>query len=154
MKGKRIIAILTMAIMLLAVPMTASAASNPYTDVTKKSVGKDAYNAITYVKSHGGYSGVISGKKFKPYKKITRAEFLIMLANFYGDKNVPVTMTDVRKANKTITAKYACGKMVDVAEKLGIEITWGGNNTVLTRALASQYLRNFAKFDSAFKPRK
>ena len=77
-----------------------------------------------------------------------------MLNNFYGSKNVPVTISDVLKANKTITAKWACNKMVAVAKKMGITITWKGNSKVLTRALASQYLYVFAHYDSAFKPRK
>ena len=78
-----------------------------------------------------------------------------MLGNFYGDKKIPVTMADIRKGNKKITAKWACAKMCEVAEYgFGMSITWEGNNKVLTRALASQYLKVFASFDSAFKPRK
>ena len=55
--------------MIFVVPVSALAASNPYSDVSKKSVGKDAYNAITYVKAHKGYIDVVSGKKFRPNKK-------------------------------------------------------------------------------------
>ena len=100
MKKKRIVAVLIAALMVFVIPSAAFAASNPYSDVTKKSVGKDAYNAITYIKAHKGYVHVISGKKFSPKKKITRKEFLIMLGNFYGDSRVPVTMSDVRKQIK------------------------------------------------------
>ena len=155
MKSRKIVAIIMMAIMIIAVPLSVSAASsNPYKDVTKKSVGKDAYRAITYDKKHNAYSGIFTGKKFYPSKKITRRQFIGMLNNFYGSKNVPVTISDVLKANKTITAKWACNKMVAVAKKMGITITWKGNSKVLTRALASQYLYVFAHYDSAFKPRK
>ena len=153
---KRILAVLMTAIMLVALPLNVFAASgNPYKDVKKSTVGKDAYKAIVYVKAHGGYKDVISGKKFYPKKKITRREFLTMLGNFYGDDKIPVTMADVRNGNKTITASWACAKMVKVAEYgFGMDITWTGNKTKLTRALASQYLQVFANFDSAFKPRK
>ncbi len=152
---KRFLAILMLAILMIVMPMSVLAASNPYKDVKKSTVGKDAYNAIVYVKAHGGYKDVISGKKFYPKKNITRREFLTMLGNFYGDKKIPVTMADIRKGNKKITAKWACAKMCEVAEYgFGMSITWEGNNKVLTRALASQYLKVFASFDSAFKPRK
>lgn len=155
-KRKRFITVLMIAVMMLTIfPANAFAASNPYKDVSKKSVGKNAYNAIVYVKSHKGYTDVISGKKFYPRKKITRREFLVMLANFYGDDKVPVTMEDIRKANKSITAKWACNKMVKIAKDgFGVSITWSGDSTTLTRALASQYLKIFADFDPAFKPRK
>ena len=152
---KKILSVFLITMLLTMLSMTAFAASNPYKDVTKKSVGKNAYNAIVYVKAHKGYVDVISGKKFQPRKKITRREFLTMLGNFYGDEKVPVTMEDVRKANKTITAKWACNKMVKLAKNgFGMDITWTGDKTVLTRALASQYLKVFADFDPAFKPRK
>lgn len=154
-RSKRWTAILLAMLMVFAIPVSAFASSNPYSDVTKKSVGKDAYKAITYVKTHKGYVDVISGKKFYPKKKITRREFLTMLGNFYGDEKVPVSMTDVRKGNKSITAKWACKKMVEVAEYgFGMTITWEGGNQTLTRALASQYLKVFSDFDPAFKPKK
>lgn len=153
MKKKRIVAVLIAALMVFVIPSAAFAASNPYSDVTKKSVGKDAYNAITYIKAHKGYVDVISGKKFSPKKKITRKEFLIMLGNFYGDSRVPVTMSDVRKANKKVTAKWACEKMCQVAEHaFGMSIQWEGDNKTLTRASASQYLKVFVDFDPAFRP--
>lgn len=153
MKPKRILAILIAMLIVITIPVSVFAASNPYSDVTKKSVGKDAYNAIVYVKAHKGYTDVVSGKKFHPKQKITRREFLTMLGNFYGDDKIPVSMTDVRKGNKTITAKWACDKMCQVAEYgFGMSIQWEGNNKTLTRASASQYLRVFSEFDTAFRP--
>ena len=50
---KRFLAILMVAILLIVMPMSVFAASNPYKDVKKSTVGKDAYNAIVYVKAHG-----------------------------------------------------------------------------------------------------
>ncbi len=144
-------------IMVMVLPMGVSARSLPYKDVSKKKVGKDAYKAITYVYKHKGYSGIVSkkAKKFNPRKKVTRREFLLMLANFYGDEKVPVDASDMLRMNKKATAKWACQKMVEVAKKgYGMTITWNGDNQVLTRALASQYLYILAHFDSAFTPRR
>lgn len=155
---KKIIRVFVVAmIMIMIFPMGVSAKSLPYKDVSKKKVGKSAYQAITFVYQHKGYNGVVSkkGKKFKPYRKITRREFLVMLANFYGDDKVPVDTSDILRMNKKATAKWACQKMVGVAKKgYGMNITWNGNNQVLTRALASQYLYVFSNFDPAFRPRR
>ena len=155
MKRKvRIIAIIMAMVMVLAVPMNVFAASKPYKDVSVSSVGKEGYNAICYVKRHGGYADVVKGNKFHPNKKMKRWEFLTMLSNFYGDDAVPVSMSDIRHANKAITEKYACKKMVAVAKKaFGMTITWKGGSKKLSRTLASQYLKVFAQFDPAFRPR-
>lgn len=154
MKKRSVLAIMLAFIVLIAMPLNVFAASgNPYKDVTVKKVGKANYKAIVYVKEHKGYKDVISGKKFYPNKKITRWEFLTMLGNFYGDKKVPVSMKDIRNANKKVTSKWACNKMVEVAEYgFGMSISWEGGNNTLTRASASRYLKIFADFDEAFKP--
>ena len=99
--------VLMLAIVLIvgSVPVEASALSKkkaskaPYTDVTVKKVGKDTYGAVKYLKQHGAFKGVIKGKKFYPNKVITRQEFILMLANLYGDDVVPVTAADIRYKN-------------------------------------------------------
>ena len=153
---KRFIKVLVIAIVVALLPLNVFAASSrPYKDVTKKSVGKDAYTAIKYVKGHKGYVGLIKGKKFNPSKAITRREYVIMLRNFYGTNRVPVDIGDVIGANVKATPKWATAKMVGVAKKYGMDITWNNNSSKkMSRALASQYLYVFATFDSAFKPRK
>ena len=154
---KRLIKVLVVALMVALLPLNVFAASsgNPYKDVTKKSVGKDAYTAIKYVKSHKGYVGFIKGKKFYPKKIITRRQFIIMLKNFYGSDKVPVGIGDVIYANSKATPKWATAKMVGVAKKFGMDITWDDNSKKkMSRALASQYLYVFSHFDEAFKPLK
>ena len=133
---------------------TTAFAAVKYTDVTKESVGKKAYQAITYLSQHHVYDDLFTGKKFKPYKKITRGEFIIMLVNSYGIENVPISEKDLKKWNKKIRAEYACDKFVRVAKRLGMSIKWEGDNTVLTRALASQYTKVFVDFSKLFKPRR
>lgn len=154
---KRIIKIFVIAMVVALLPFNVFAASsgNPYKDVTKKAVGKDAYTAIKYTKSHKGYVGFVSGKKFYPKKAITRRQFIIMLNNFYGADKVPVGIGDVIYANKKATPKWATAKMVGVAKAYGMDITWNENSKKkMSRALASQYLYVFSHFDEAFKPLK
>ena len=155
MKIRRIFVTLLLVVALLPLNVFA-ASSNPYSDVTKKSVGKSAYTAIKYVKKHQGYAGFVSGKKFYPKKAITRRQFIIMLKNFYGADKVPVTVGDVVSANAKATPKWATAKMVAVAKKgYGMNIKWDNKSKkAMSRALASQYLKIFADFDPAFKPRK
>lgn len=146
---------------------TQSTSSNPYPDVTIKSVGKNWWKSIKFVKAKGGYKGVIKGTyykkvkgglykkvvgKFQPYKKITKREFLVVLGNLYGAK-VPVTYSDVKNANSIVTGKYACNKLVALGKKLGIKITWKGKNVQLTRGGAADYISVFAHFDKAFMPK-
>ena len=130
-------------------------AASPYKDVTKKSVGKNAYTAVTYIKAHHGYNHVIKGSKFKPNKKMTRRDFLMVLGNLYGYSKVPVSLKDIRYANSAVTEAYACEKMVALAEKgFGMSITWDGGKKKLSRALASQYIKSLIDFDEAFVPKK
>lgn len=153
MKRKTFFVSLVLMLAMVFTPLNAFAGSNPYKDVTQKKVGVNAYAAISYLKAHHGYVDVISGKKFKPYKKMTRREFLTVLGNLYGDEYVPVNMADVRRGNSVVTESYACGKMVQLAkQRFGMTITWKGGEKKLTRALASQYVKSFVDFDKAFKP--
>ena len=155
MKKTRILLVIAMIVALL-MPMSVFGASKPYKDVTVTKVGQDAYDAICYVKQHWGYIDLVNnGAKFKPFKKMTRRQFCVMLGNFYGDDKVPVHMrADVRKGNKVATERYACHKMVEVSRKLGVEgFEWNpSTNHKLTRAFESQYLKEFAKTDPAFAP--
>ena len=148
---------------------TAGKTANPYPDVTVKTVGKYAWNAIKFVKAHGGYKGVVSGTryvkqknglykkvvgKFYPKKIVTKREFVYVLANLYGDKKVAVSAADMKSANKPATEKWARSKMVATAKKLGYPIKWGGGkNTKLTRASAANYLYVFATYNAKLMPK-
>ena len=148
---------------------TTSKATNPYPDVTVKKVGKYAWNAIKFVKAHGGYKGVIAGTKyvkqknglykkvtgkFYPKKTVTKQEFVKVLANLYGDKKVSVSVADMKNANKPATEKWARAKMVATAKKLGYSIKWdGGKATKLSRAAAANYLYVFATYNAKLMPK-
>lgn len=144
--------------------------ANPYGDVTVKKVGKTAWESIGFVKAKGGYNGIvgdgkykkvkINGKtyykkvktKFQPWKKVTRGEFLKVLGNLYGADKVPVTYNDLAKARSVVTGKYACQKMVEIAKRIGISITWSGKAIKLNRASVANYISTFAHYDRAFMP--
>lgn len=151
-KKKTVILLMMVLVIVLAMPMQAYAASNPYRDVTRKTVDSDSYNAIVYVKKHGGFSGIAS-RRFRPSKKITRREFIMILHNLYGDK-VTCTMSDLRNANGQITSSFACNRMVELSKKLGYPIKWSGNSSTLRRMDAARYVRIFATFNRRFAPRK
>lgn len=139
---KKILALFLAVLMLVSMTGSVQAASgDPYKDVTKKAVGADAYKAIKALKGWGAYSKdfAIQKGKFQPTRKITRGEFLAMLGNLYGDDKVPVDMADVRKAGSTATAKWACKKMVQLADRLDVRLSWSGDSTKMSRALASRY---------------
>ena len=147
--------VITLVVALLPLNVFAASSGNPYKDVTKKAVGKDAFTAIKYVKTHKGYVGFIKSKKFYPTKMITRRQFIIMLKNFYGADKVPVGIGDVIHANAKATPKWATAKMVGVAKKFGMDITWNENSKKkMSRSLATQYLYVFSHFDKAFAPLK
>lgn len=155
MRRGKVISILLAAVLIFCSTAGVFAASNSYKDVSKKSVGKNAYGAITYIKAHNGYKHVVKGSKFNPTKKMTRREFLMILGNLYGYDKVPVTITDIRYANSAVTEKYACNKMVALAKKgFGMDIIWNGGKKKLSRALASQYIKSLVDFDKAFEPKK
>lgn len=150
---------------------TKTKATNPYPDVTIKTVGKTAWQSIKFVKSKKGYRGIVGGTsykkvivngktyyqkvtpKFKPWKKVTRAEFLHTLGNLYGGKKIPVNYNDIKNANKIVTGKYVCTKMVAVAKRLGLSITWTGQNIKLNRASLANYISVFAHYNKALMPK-
>lgn len=156
---KKFVTVILAAIMILTMTGSAhasAASSNPYPDVTKKAVGADAYKAIKALKGYGAFKSDFPLKKgkFQPTKKVTRGEFLAMLGNLYGDDKVPVDMTDVRKAGSTATAKWACKKMVQLADRLDVKLTWSGDSAKMSRALASRYVYILCTFSKELKPRK
>lgn len=165
----RLLSILVMAVMLLMIPASTFAASSPYRDVTRETVEGSAYKAISYVKKHQGYKNVIRGKEFHPDQKITRAEFLQILGNFYGKKNIRVNLNDVIKGQNGITEKYVINRLVKLATgHFKVAFGWaygsgygygpGGQSKPktpkLTRAEAAELLYAFAKCDKKFRPRK
>lgn len=133
--------------------LAVQASGKPYADVSTKVVDKGSVTAIAYVKAHKGFNGVIKGKRFYPLKTFTRAQFIKILTNFYGSSKVPVTASDVQHAKSAVTAKYATAKFVAVAKRIGIPIKWSGGKQKLSRASVAKYLKNFAAFDSAFRPK-
>ena len=151
--------------------VTQSVKANPYPDVTIKTVGKTAWQSIKFVKSKKGYRGIVGGTsykkvivngktyyqkvtpKFKPWKKVTRAEFLHTLGNLYGGKKIPVSYNDIKNANKIVTGKFVCAKMVAVAKRLGLSITWTGQNVKLNRASLANYISVFAHYNKALMPK-
>ena len=154
--NKKIVSVLSLLmIMVLFSTISVSAATKaPYKDVTAKTVDADSIKAINYVKSHSGYAGIIKkDTKFKPNKKITKREYIAILANFYGKKNVPVNINDVLGANGKVTAKWATSKMSQVAKKKKVSIKWSRlPKGTLSRADAARYVRIFATFDKALEP--
>ena len=125
----------------------------PYKDVTKKSVGKDAYLAIKYIKSYHGFDKVVASKRFKPNKYITKREFLMILKNLYGEKYVPTTVADAWNANKTATSKWARKKLVEVSHRLRCSVTWDGSSYKLTRASAAQLIHVFCTYRDELNPK-
>ena len=130
------------------------AASDPYSDVTNRSVDNSSYNAIAYVKQHHGWDGgIIKKKKFYPNKYMTRREFMLALYNLYGDK-VPATVSDVIYANTVVTSAFVCSKCVALSSVLKYPIKWSGNSSKMKRKDVARYLKIFATYNSAFKPRR
>lgn len=149
---KKIVRVLVLVLVIALIPINAFAkSSRPYKDVTKKKVGKVNYTAIVNLKKAHAYKGAFTIKKgkFKPFKKVTRKQFMRMLTNLYGKRAVPVNDGD--KSKKIATVGWAKDKMIEVAVK-GYGITganWpddGQSGLKLERYLASGYLWNFEKF--------
>lgn len=149
---RKVVVVIVALVMILMAPTQVLAASNPYKDVTRKTVDSDSYNAISYVKSHKGFRD-IAGTKFYPNRKVTRREFILILHNMYGDK-MTCTMDDLRYASRTITSKFACDRMVALSKKLGYPIKWAGNSQTLRRKDVARYVKIFATFNKRLAPRK
>ena len=155
----------------MAAPAQAYAKGNPYPDVVSgKTVDKTSYKSIKFCKSKGAYKGIIAGTtykkvkgkknlykkvtgKFCPNKKVTQKEFLTMLGNLYGAAKVPIDYNDIKNANKVVTGKYVCNKMVKVAKNLGVSMKWKASNTKLTRAGVANYVYVFANYKPALMPK-
>ena len=152
---KKILSLLLVVIVVLTMaPAQVLAASNPYKDVTKRSVDEGSYTAIVYVKRHHGWSGgIIKKKRFFPNKYMTRQEFMLALYNLYGEK-VPATVSDVIYANTVVTSAFVCSKCVALSSVLKYPIKWSGNGMKMKRKDVARYLKIFATYNSAFKPRK
>ena len=113
-----------------------------------------ATTRISYINSFGAFRTVFPGKKFRPTKKITRREFVIILRNLYGATYAPTTYEDLAGANKKITAKFACDRMVAISAKLDYKIKWNGKKGYkLSRADAAEYIYIFCTFSDELKPR-
>lgn len=152
---KKLVSLLLVVIVILTIaPAQVLAASNPYNDVTKRSVDDGSYTAIAYVKQHHGWDGgLIKKRRFYPNKYMTRREFILALYNLYGDK-IPVTVSDVINANTIVTSSYVCSKCVALSKILKYTIKWTGNGMKMKRKDVARYLKIFATYNSAFKPRK
>ncbi len=157
MKKKAMIMVLLamFSVCIFAIPGRADAATTRYSykDLTKKNVTTSEKKAINYINSYGGFRSVFPGKKFRPTKKITRREFVIILRNLYGATYAPTYYEDLVKANHKISANFACGRMVEVSKKIGYTIKWKAGKETLTRADAAEYIYIFATFSSKLKPK-
>ncbi|MBO4813091.1 hypothetical protein J5491_02995 [Candidatus Saccharibacteria bacterium] len=132
-----------------------AAANRPYVDVTKSGVGKNAYKAICYVKKHHGYDGVVSGKRLHPSDPTLRLKMLIMTVNFYDIENVPITATDLKKANKPITYKWLWNKLDLVAKRLGVTIDKpNATNHIVSMDGAAEILWKFARMNKKLRPKR
>ena len=152
-----VILLMTVVLMVGSVPVQCSALSKkvtkaPYTDVTVKKVGADTYEAVQYLKQHGAFKGVITGKKFYPNKVITRQEFIIILGNIYGDDKIPVTAKDIRYKNTSTNVEGH--RLIQLTSNLGQPMAWPVSRTTprFTRALAAKMIYNFTQLDPAFAP--
>lgn len=157
---KKIIVVLTVIMMAMTLmPATASATAKPYKDVSVKSVGQEGFDAVCFGKIHWFLIDIAQGKKFHPYKKITRRQFCLMLGNAVGDEYVPVNMTeDIRFGNTVATEVYICNKMVGTAKNIDPEyfenFEWNpGSDHKVTRVLAAMYLMVFTTYDEKLAPR-
>lgn len=145
---RRIVIALLVMVSVLGMASTSFAAAG-YKDVNKKTIDAKSIRSIKIVKKAGGFKGVFDGKKFRPNKKMTRRQYLMVLDNLYSGK-VTVTMSDIKKANKPVTEKYVTSKMVKVAENFGMTISWEGGKKKLSRASVANYIVSFAELDSVF----
>lgn len=152
------LAVLTLILTLVVglVPVTAlskKVAKAPYKDVTTKKVGAYTVEAVSYLKTHGAFRGVIKGNRFYPNKVVTRQEFILMLANLYGDDIVPVTAADIRYKNTSTNVEGH--RLVRLTKELGNPVSWPISRTTpkFTRKLAVEMIYNFTQLDEAFLPR-
>lgn len=150
---KMISAMLLVVVILTMMPMQVFAGGNPYRDVTTRKVDTNSYSAIVYVKDYNGWKGLTKKGKLYPNRYMTRREFLKVLHNLYGDK-VPATIIDVLCANGKITASYVCNKLAELSKVLGYPIKWNGTSMKMRRTDVARYIKIFATYNSALKPRK
>lgn len=118
--------------------------TNPYVDVSSKTVDKKGIVAVKYVKAHKGFNGVITGKRFYPTKTFSQAQLSKILRNLYG-KQVALS-----KSKTAVTGKYLCSRLSFVAKSVyGVKIKWkaGNGNAKLSRVGVSNYIRTFALWD-------
>lgn len=154
MKKLMVMLSMVLCVVFITAPVAEAAKkSYPYKDVTDKTVGEYAVKCVQYVKDHQGLTW-IRGKKFYPSKNITRREFIMTLYGFYGDK-VPVSYTDVAKANQKISQSYVVKKLISMGKVLGgHNLVWKGEKGTADRVDAMMYLYIFANFNDDFKPLK
>ena len=155
-KMNRIFVMLLVVITIMAaLPATtfAKGAKGPYKDVTLRTVDKQSYKAIVYVKGYGGWRGLIKKGKFYPNRYITRREYLTVLHNLYGNR-VTATIVDIVYANSKITSDFACKRLAAMSKGLGYTITWDGYQTKMKRKDVARYIYAFANFNKKLAPRK
>lgn len=152
-KLNKVFVLLTVVFVVMLVPMVALAkTSRPYKDVTKKTVGTDAYNAIVFVKKYGGWKGIAKNGQLKPNKYVTRKEVLRVLSNLYGINRVPTDMNDVLHPKAKMTSRQVVQKLTALSDVLKCHVTypstWKGCNNKITRAGLATHIRAFALCDS------
>lgn len=134
----------------------AKATSNPYPDVTKKSVGAKALKSIKWMKAKGAYKGVAkNGKKFYPFHPINRGEFVKVIKNLYGAKVTKAVTSKATTKNKLpATDKWTKGTLERLAKLgYGMKIKYPTRSSArVGRATIANLIYNFAHFDPALMP--
>lgn len=130
-----------------------SKASKIYKDVSTKRIDAKSYEAIGYVKQHGGWAGLIRKGKFYPNRYMTRRDFLVTLHNLYGGR-VYANIEDIVLSGQIVTSDFVCQRMVAMSEGLGYKITWQGNGDKMRRKDVARYIKIFATFHPKLAPRK
>ena len=151
---KKMVSLLLLVVFVLSLaPMTTFAGPRvlPYKDVVR--IDKQSSEAISFVKRHNGWKGLIKKGRFRPNKYMTRREFLVCLHNLYGEI-VTADMSDVLLANKPVTSEFVCERLAKLSKPLGFPITWSGYKKKMKRKEVARYIMIFATFNPSLMPRK
>lgn len=117
------------------------ASAKEFTDVSRKTLGDDFFDAINYVSDNGWIIGT-SADKFTPYGVVTRAMFVTILYRYSGSKEkVAPRFSDVPSGSWYY---YAVGWAAKHNIVSGITATEFSPNTTITREQALSILYRYA----------
>ena len=159
-----------LAVMLIVtlLPVGVFAASHPFKDVNKKSVGKKANKEFTYAYKHHALDSV-KGKKFYPNKIGSRGFCYNMAVDSWVDPQQEIYLEDIipekyRNMSEEDAAKPATWKWItqsffpevsDYAYGMSIQfpkVSAKKGKQKLSRILIVRFFYQMHKFDSAFEP--